>query len=60
MTNSAQGKMDWNDAIKKEARGTDDIDLGESTRGRRYLCSHKERSDKQTRLLFTQISSRRV
>ena len=29
MTNPAQSKMDWNDAIKKEARGTDDIDLGE-------------------------------
>ena len=29
MTNLAQGKMDWNDTIKKEARGTDDIDLGE-------------------------------
>ena len=29
MTNLAQSKMDWNDAIKKEARGTDDIDLGE-------------------------------
>jgi uncharacterized protein (TIGR02271 family) len=29
MTNSVQNKMDWNDAIKKEARGTDDIDLGE-------------------------------
>jgi uncharacterized protein (TIGR02271 family) len=29
MTNTAQSKMDWNDAIKKEARGTDDVDLGE-------------------------------
>ena len=29
MTNLAQSKMDWNDAIKKEVRGTDDIDLGE-------------------------------
>jgi uncharacterized protein (TIGR02271 family) len=28
-TDTAQSKMDWNDAIKKEARGTDDIDLGE-------------------------------
>ena len=60
MTNLAQGKMDWNDAIKKEARGTDDIDLGEVQEVGTTLCSHKERSDKQTRLLFTQISSRRV
>jgi hypothetical protein len=29
MANAAQTKMDWNDAIKKEARGTGDIDLGE-------------------------------
>ena len=29
MANATQTKMDWNDAIKKEARGTDDIDLGE-------------------------------
>jgi uncharacterized protein (TIGR02271 family) len=29
MTNVTQSKIDWNDAIKKEARGTDNIDLGE-------------------------------
>ena len=29
MTNATQSKMDWNDAIKKEARGKQDIDLGE-------------------------------
>jgi hypothetical protein len=28
MANATQTKMDWNDVIKKEARGTDDIDLG--------------------------------
>jgi hypothetical protein len=29
MAKAAQTKMSWHDAIKKEARGTGDIDLGE-------------------------------
>jgi len=47
--------MHWNDAIKKEARGTDDIDLGEVQEvGTTYGSTKKGLITKQIRLLSTQ------
>ena len=31
--------IEWNDVLKKEARGIDDEDLGEVTRSSRQVCT---------------------
>ena len=38
--------IEWNDTIKKEARGSNDEDLGEVARGNKWLCSGSKRLNK--------------
>ena len=45
--------IDWDDVIKKEARGSDDEDLGEVLEtGHDYVLGQK-RNDKQTEILYS-------
>ena len=52
--------IDWSDVIKKEARGSNDEDLGEVHESRGKLCFSTERADQQIQILHSKGYGRKL
>jgi hypothetical protein len=56
---NSSSTIDWSDVIKKEARGSNDEDLG-SARSRGQLCFGTERADQQRQILHSKGYCRKL